>query len=52
LLLIVQEASRKGRCDACRKYLERHGYDKEPAEVVKGWERAIDKAFDLKDYWR
>jgi hypothetical protein len=29
----------------------RHGRDKEPAEVRRGWERAIDKAFDLKD-WR
>jgi hypothetical protein len=25
--------------------------DKEPAEIGRGWERAFDKAFDLKD-WR
>jgi hypothetical protein len=29
----------------------RHGRDEDVAEVMKGWERAIDKAFDLKD-WR
>ena len=39
------------RCDACRMFLLRHGRDKEPREVQRGWERAIDKAFDLKD-WR
>jgi hypothetical protein len=29
----------------------RRGRDKDVAEVQRGWERAIDKAFDLKD-WR
>jgi hypothetical protein len=29
----------------------RHGRDKEPAEAQRGWERAIDRAFDLND-WR
>jgi hypothetical protein len=27
----------------------RHRRDKEPQEIQRGWERAIDKAFDLKD---
>jgi len=46
-----QPATRRGRCDGCRAFLRRHGRDKEPAEIQGGWERAIDKAFDLKD-WR
>jgi hypothetical protein len=46
-----QPATRKGRCNACRLFLFRHGQDKKIAEVQRGWERAIDKAFDLKD-WR
>jgi len=32
-------------------FLSRHGRDKNVTEVQRGWERAIDKAFDLKD-WR
>jgi hypothetical protein len=28
----------------------RHGRDKDVDEVATGWERAIDKAFDLKNY--
>ena len=46
-----QAGKRKGRCDACDTYLRRHGHDKDVAAVQRGWERAIDKAFDLKD-WR
>jgi hypothetical protein len=45
-----QPATRKGRCNSCRLFLMRHGRDKEPAEVQRGWERAFDKAFDLKDW--
>jgi hypothetical protein len=29
-------------------FLLRHGRDKDLVEVQRGWERAIDKAFDLK----
>jgi hypothetical protein len=46
-----QPATRKGRCNACRLFLMRHGRDKTPPEVMRGWERAIDKAFDMKA-WR
>ena len=46
-----QAGKRKGRCDACETYLRRHGHDKDIAAVQRGWERAIDKAFDLKG-WR
>jgi hypothetical protein len=46
-----QPARRLRRCDACRTFLSRHGRDKDPAEVQRGWERAIRQAFDLKD-WR
>jgi hypothetical protein len=35
----------------CPLFLFRHGQDKKIAEVQRGWERAIDKTFDLKD-WR
>ena len=43
--------TRKGRRNSCRLFLLRHGRDKDMPEVQRGWERAIDKAFDLKD-WR
>jgi hypothetical protein len=32
-------------------FLIRHGCDKDFEEVRRGWEPAIDKAFDLKE-WR
>jgi hypothetical protein len=32
-------------------FLRRCGRDKEPEEVQRAWARAVDKAFDLKD-WR
>jgi hypothetical protein len=46
-----QPATRKGRCNPCRLFLLRHGRAKDVTEVVKSWNRAIDKAFNLKD-WR
>jgi hypothetical protein len=46
-----QPATRRGRCNSCRLFLMRHGRDKEPHEIQRGWERAIDRAFDLRD-WR
>ena len=46
-----QPATRKGRCNSCSSFFRRHGRDKNVEELVKAWERAIDKAFDLKD-WR
>ena len=50
-LRLASRQAQKGRCDACDTYLRRHGHDKDVAAVQRGWERAIDKAFDLKD-WR
>jgi hypothetical protein len=45
-----QPAAREGRCNACRLFLMRHGRDKEPQDVQRGWKRAIDKASDLKGW--
>jgi hypothetical protein len=62
--LQVRRCSRRGSYTRRRDHLQglrlaarhgqlkrRHGRDKEPREIERGWERAIDKAFDLKD-WR
>jgi hypothetical protein len=42
-----QPATRKGRCDACRQFYRRHGVDKSVAQVITGWERAVDKALSV-----
>jgi len=31
-------------------FLGRHGRDKDVTEVQRSWERAVDKAFDLKGW--
>jgi hypothetical protein len=46
-----QPGTRKGRCNACGLFLMRHGRDKEIVEAQRGWELAIDKTFDMKN-WR
>ncbi len=46
---LAAAATRKGRRNACRLFLMRHGRDKDGTEVMRGW--AFDKVLDLKD-WR
>jgi hypothetical protein len=45
--LVEYQAYHRGE-NGSRLFLMRHGRNKAPEEVMRGWERAIDKAFDLK----
>lgn len=38
-----QRATRKGRCEGCRKFLKRHGRDKTPAEIAASYNRQLDR---------
>lgn len=44
-----QPASRRGRCNACRLFLRRHGRDKTPGEIMRGYERTLDRLDRLLD---
>jgi len=38
-----RRAKRKGRCDADNHFFRRHGRDRTPAEVMRSYERMLDR---------